>query len=1414
MLAFFISTIQSFGAITKPKARKVKPNKRQREATRTEKQDAAAQTGPKSIEAVSAELLSFKTVREGMVILGCVKSIGQTSIEVALPGRMNGMVSVAAISQTYLTLAEKYIENEGENGKKSSDDDSDDDDNEYQPLNNLFEIGQVVCVKVMKVDTSKFNRIHIELSMQPKDIQADFQHHTIHSGMLMCAAIAERQEHGFVLETGVNHLRGFLPDTDTDLKVGGVYFCRVKTATNAATASTAKFQLADTVKLRSVEFDEPNVNHLLPGMLVQFNVTKVLKDGLQGTIFGGNLVAYINEHQLGVSKHSKQPKFQVGAELKARILYVMPLTKIVYLSLNLQNQFKVSATADDAHGKILPNGTIVKEAVVSHIGTGGIVLTLNNNAKGIVSMRSIKGNIKANFDKETVLAKYEPNSVHQVRVLHYDPIDLLHVCSVDPKIINEKYFTANDVKTGDFVQATLQRKVSDGRWAITVGQIKGYIKPIYLAKAMAAEKLQPGRKFKCRILCKSQAKNEIFVTNLKEYMDDGAAILTTDGGLSIDKTYLGVVKQCLKDGWLIEFCDYIAGMVYRNQLTASELSAAERFCVGQTIKVTVMKHSRLENGKQLITLGLADYVTKIGGRVKGKITTIQETGFDVAFPKEKLNGFVPMMYLSDFPSLIHALHRVYQCNDDVEAIGVAQNCYSIRDLTDLCGQPTIVKSLNEIQVGDVIPAVIKNVADELIDVQCLIKDYRGLVQIHLKMFVENYSDAGDVTLIPDQKIFVRVMARNSKLKTLTCTARLDDIWPGSFKHTVEIMRRYFHDLDEIQKRMANGNALKSYRIGQIVEAAPVKSDRMDSKGRPLRTFLLDGDVKLYVNQANDATHKKNEKYKILVVWIDYSNEFLYGTMLPKYLERAAIKQDEENAAQQLLKHRGLKANVIMVLPDVIVVYPTKWTNRFIYIPTRVHYNDFQPIIANGIKECSQMNVSVIDVSGTHFIGMPHNLYEIYLRKIDQKLEFIKLEKVNESDSSATVSRKQKKQKNLQGNGQNAKKIKLSETQPDAKNSDESVEIKSEDEDDAPTSTPNKSKKWKADHVQTDFDENIEIKSESDDDNDGDDDGSAQQNKTPVQKKQKRTLSPVKSAPASKKKRKSENPSQEQPSAKKTPQNLAVKKTPQSQNQRKTPNAKRFSMKLCQMDGAMDLDDDAGTKPRKLPGVSNFWSTDLNVLNEDKEDDADDTESSSEEDDDDTTKRRKLSSKERFQAARTEENRIREIEKSLADDSISPTSIDQFDRLVMAEPNNSRAWINYMVFHVQATEIDRARGVGQKALKTIDVREQQERLNIWVALLNMELRFGSKDAFDEVLKEALLVNEPFNVYSVCLKIFADCKRVQELSDMVLTMTKKFRQNPECWLNAAQAFFEVNLNEKAKALLNRALNSLPERDRKSS
>lgn len=230
----------------------------------------------------------------------------------------------------------------------------------------------------------------------------------------------------------------------------------------------------------------------------------------------------------------------------------------------------------------------------------------------------------------------------------------------------------------------------------------------------------------------------------------------------------------------------------------------------------------------------------------------------------------------------------------------------------------------------------------------------------------------------------------------------------------------------------------------------------------------------------------------------------------------------------------------------------------------------------------------------------------------------------------------------------------------------------------------------------------------------------------------------------------------------------------------------------------------------LPGIQNFWTANLNQSNK--------ISKMKEEPDETTTTsslpaKKKRTPEERFKAARDEEARISQIEQNRIKGESLPSTSDDFERLVLATPNDSATWINYMVFHLQTNDIAGARQIARKALKKISYREEQELFNIWIALLNLELRFNDMDAFETVLKESTLVNDPFKIYSKCLQMLAEIKKVQELSNMIGTYTKKFRSNPDCWYNAATAYFEVGLMEKAKQLLQRALASLPERERKN-
>ena len=105
-----------------------------------------------------------------------------------------------------------------------------------------------------------------------------------------------------------------------------------------------------------------------------------------------------------------------------------------------------------------------------------------------------------------------------------------------------------------------------------------------------------------------------------------------------------------------------------------------------------------------------------------------------------------------------------------------------------------------------------------------------------------------------------------------------------------------------------------------------------------------------------------------------------------------------------------------------------------------------------------------------------------------------------------------------------------------------------------------------------------------------------------------------------------------------------------------------------------------------------------------------------------------------QETRREEEHIREKEmEALAPTMSKPAD---FERALLAEPNNSILWIDYMTHYTRSTDIDSARRVAERAIKSINFREEDEKYNIWVAWLNLEYQYGSMTKLEEVFKRAV------------------------------------------------------------------------------
>lgn len=127
----------------------------------------------------------------------------------------------------------------------------------------------------------------------------------------------------------------------------------------------------------------------------------------------------------------------------------------------------------------------------------------------------------------------------------------------------------------------------------------------------------------------------------------------------------------------------------------------------------------------------------------------------------------------------------------------------------------------------------------------------------------------------------------------------------------------------------------------------------------------------------------------------------------------------------------------------------------------------------------------------------------------------------------------------------------------------------------------------------------------------------------------------------------------------------------------------------------------------------------------------------------------------------------EIEHDLTTDlhSRTPQSSADFERLLLSSPNSSFLWIQFMSFQLQLSEIEKAREVGRRALKAINFREEQERLNVWLAMINLENTYGTEQTLDLVFKDAAKANDAKTVYLRFAAILDDSQK-QEVCGLIV------------------------------------------------
>ena len=203
---------------------------------------------------------------------------------------------------------------------------------------------------------------------------------------------------------------------------------------------------------------------------------------------------------------------------------------------------------------------------------------------------------------------------------------------------------------------------------------------------------------------------------------------------------------------------------------------------------------------------------------------------------------------------------------------------------------------------------------------------------------------------------------------------------------------------------------------------------------------------------------------------------------------------------------------------------------------------------------------------------------------------------------------------------------------------------------------------------------------------------------------------------------------------------------------------------------------------------------------------DESEDDNEEGKEDGDRSKSTRTRQKESLRRKEEQAIRTRELSLEAGNSLPERPEDFERLLLAEPSSSLLWVKYMSHYLLQADIDATRLIAEKALRTIHFKEEEEKLNVWIAFVNTEHKYGDMTSLDAVFKRAVAESKGKIIHlnlAEAYEMAQDNKGATAIYDKAL---KKYKTSKKVWMAFQHFKLRAGDSEGAKTLLARSLLSL--------
>ena len=1050
----------------------------------------------------------------------------------------------------------------------------------------------------------------------------------------------------------------------------------MRRATSSENSTTVRLSTKAKHVASAILEDAQSLDAIVPGSKLVVEINNVLSNGLRVSFNENANVGYINRMYSTESLSS----FQRGRKLEATLMYVMPTVKFAYFTLLPMGEERSPLNVGD----------IVEKSKVMFTGSNGVVLSLKKDVRGIVPFR------RTEVEFEKIPAIFSPDSTHKCRVIAYDSFEQIYICTMERRLLEEKYFGPASLVPGQFLEVEIARMQPEtGYIMVRVGRTRGWVPPEHVRDVDSSENktLALGDMVRARVLGRDKLKKGVQFTLKKSLIDSTAPILGNIDEAQVGGKHDGTIVQINGKGLLVRFYDGVKGWIPRQSLDKRFAAVKWNFIIGQVITTQIEAIDR-QAGKLTLSLVTEEptrqeprYDCAIGQAIEGIVVEASLQGLYIRIIDDAANktiGFLPAGHASPCQEVGSYLTARHAVGDRVAAIVFSTSPRLILTMTRLPLDNNL--HFNNIKVGDCIAATIHEISSEAIKLILPINNYHsyGIVSGN----ATNYHSAQRFYI--HQLLFAKVTSIDKKKGKINLTIGLADVNDaGDSFASLDLLALYFNSLRRLSENVYyNDKAIGKAQIGERVSGI-VEKVTNDGLVLKLDTHCEAATVR---NDHYRGKLKIGDRVNGSIIWINYVHELAEVTLLPSIVNAVSTKQSK--LSSRLPLESQLRGDIILITNwFILVVLKGAGKGCLAALPVRRHLNDIEPdltsfTLGKRIRCYIVLNKSESDILP---VGLFKSSFETHFLSCSIKPPLKRKRQSREDHDDRVVKSPVKK---------------IKKTQPDVAAS-MSVDEISPDDDNRFTAAMD---------------------------------------------------SPVESEEA------------EEESCEK---------------------GENGGLQEC----GFFWDD----KPDESLGLAKESSS---------EDDGDGDDEPREKQ---AKKKKKPSAADRRESEKQKEQIIREREEALARSNEAPNSVDQYDRLVLASPDSSVIWLDYMAHHLQATEIEKARAVAKRAIKTINYRQEAERLAVWQAWLNLESRFGTSETLNEVFQDAVKTNDPKVIHLHMLTVYADAGKRTELDNTVATILRKFKEFPQVWIECGAALLKMGLLDKSRHVMQRGLSSLPPQER---